>query len=54
MIPIIACLAGLLILGGGLYYLVREKADQESRKICLLTALAGAVIAIGGLAAVIF
>lgn len=53
MISVIACLAGLLILGGGLYYLVREKADQEARKIYLFTALAGAVIAAGGLTAIV-
>ena len=32
-VKIIGLIVGLLILGAGLYYLVKEKKDPESRKI---------------------
>lgn len=38
---------GLMILGGGLFYFIKEKKDKESRKIYLITTLIGAVIVIG-------
>lgn len=47
IITIFALVAGLAILGGGLYYLVKDKEDRESRKIYLITALVGAAITIG-------
>lgn len=37
---------GLLILGAGLYYLLKEKEDKESRKIYSITACVGAAILI--------
>ncbi len=43
----IALLFGAAILGGGLYYLAKEKEDRESRKIYAITAAVGAVIVIG-------
>lgn len=49
MIKIIGVLIGLLIFGFGLYYLVKEKDDKESRKIYTVATLVGAVIAIGAL-----
>ena len=47
MITILALLVGLFILGGGIYFLAKEKADRESRKIYLITTLVGAVIVLG-------
>ena len=44
IVTIIAILIGLAIFCGGVYYLVREKADQESRKIYTVTTIIGAVI----------
>ena len=38
---------GILICGGGLYCLVKEKDDRESRKIYGIAAAIGAAIAIG-------
>ena len=49
MIKIIGLLIGLLIFGFGLYYLVKEKDDKESRTIYTVTMVVGAVIAIGSL-----
>ena len=47
IITVIAFLIGLLLLGCGLFYLFKEKDDNESRKIYIITALIGAVIVIG-------
>lgn len=47
MIKIIGLLIGLLIFGFGIYYLIKEKNDKESRKIYTVTTVVGAVIAIG-------
>ena len=44
---IIALIAGLAILIGGLYYFIKDKEDSESRKIYLITVLVGAVILVG-------
>lgn len=41
---VIGILIGILILGAGIYYLVKEKEDRESRKIYTITIIAGAVI----------
>ena len=49
MIKIIGLLIGLLIWGFGLYYLMKEKNDKESRTIYTVTTVIGAVIAIGAL-----
>ena len=46
-IKIIGLLIGILILGAGLYYLVREKHDPESRTIyTVVSAYGGAVAAV--------
>ena len=47
MITILALLVGLFILGGGIYFLAKEKADRESRTIYLIPTLVGAVIVLG-------
>ena len=47
IITIIMLLIGIMILGGGLYYLLKEKGDEEARRIYLITVLAGAVLTIG-------
>ena len=41
---IIGLIIGILILGAGIYYLIKEKDDKESRKIYGITTCAGAVI----------
>lgn len=43
---IVALLIGLMILGAGIYYLMKEKEDKESRKIYGITILVGAVITV--------
>ena len=49
VIKIIAAIIGALIFGAGLYYLVKEKQDKESRKIYTITSAIGGVIFIGSL-----
>ena len=44
MLTIAAIVLGAIILAGGLYYLVKGRADAEERRIYLVTALVGAVI----------
>lgn len=46
MIEITGLVIGLLILGGGLYYLIKEKDDAESRKIYSIASVIGVVIAV--------
>ena len=41
---IIGLLIGIMVLGAGIYYLVKEKHDMESKKIYTITAVVGAVI----------
>ena len=45
-VKIIGLIIGVLVLGGGLYYLTQEKDDKESRKIYSIVSLIGGVIAI--------
>lgn len=48
IVRIIGIIIGVLIFGGGLYYLVTEgKNDKESKKIYTITAGIGALIALG-------
>lgn len=42
---IIGLIIGLLVLAAGVYYLVKEKNDPESRKIYTIAAVVGGVIA---------
>ena len=44
-IKIIGLAIGLLVLGAGVYYLTREKADAESRRIYLGIGAAGGAVA---------
>lgn len=44
---VVILIIGALILGAGLYYLVREKNDPESKKIYSVITLVGAVMVIG-------
>lgn len=46
IIKIIGLVIGLLILGTGIYYLIKERNDDESRKIYTITGIIGAVIAV--------
>ena len=41
---ILGALVGALVLGCGLYYLVKEKKDKESRKIYGILSAAGGVL----------
>lgn len=43
---VVALIIGVLLLGAGIYYLVQEKSDGESKKIYGITAAVGAVIVI--------
>ena len=45
-IKIIGLVIGLLVLFAGIYYLVKEKDDPESKKIYLTISAVGAVVAI--------
>lgn len=48
IIRIIGIVIGVLILIGGLYYLITEgKNDKESKKIYTIVSVIGAVIALG-------
>ena len=44
MIKIIGLIIGILVLGAGIYYLAKEKADKEAKKIYTVISIAGAVI----------
>ena len=44
-IKIIGLVIGLLVLGAGVYYCVKEKSDPESRKIYTIVAIVGALVA---------
>ena len=46
---IVGILIGALILGAGIYYLVKENADREARKIYTITTVAGAPILTGAI-----
>ena len=43
---VIALLVGILILGCGVYFLMKEKDDPESRKIYLVVTGIGVVVAV--------
>lgn len=44
---VVILIIGALIFGAGLYYLVREKNDLESKKIYSVITLVGALMVIG-------
>lgn len=45
IIKIIGLVIGLLVLGAGIYYLVKEKQNAESRKIYTVVSIIGGVVA---------
>lgn len=47
IITIALLIIGIMVLAGGLYYLIKEKHDKESRGIYTVTTVIGAVIVIG-------
>ena len=49
VIKIIATIIGAMVLAAGLYYLIKEKHDPESRKIYSIVSIIGGVIFIVGL-----
>lgn len=46
VIGIIGIIIGLLVLGAGLYYLIKEKKDPESKKIYSIVSVVGAVVTV--------
>ncbi len=44
MVSIIGMIIGALIFGAGIYFLVAEKHDPESRKIYTIAAVIGVVV----------
>ena len=45
-IKIIGLIIGILVLFAGIYYLVKEKDDPESRKIYTVVSILGGIIAV--------
>ncbi len=45
-VKIIGLIIGVVLLGAGLYYLVKEKQDKESKKIYTVVSIIGAGIAV--------
>lgn len=43
---VIGLIIGVMILAAGLYYLIKEKKDAESRKIYSIVSVAGVVITV--------
>lgn len=54
IISIIGILIGALVLGAGIYYFIKEKNDEESRKIYGIISGVGGVMLIGMLLKLIF
>lgn len=46
IVSIVGIVIGILILGAGIFYLVKEKKDAESKKIYIITSVIGAVITV--------
>ncbi len=44
LVKIIGLIIGLLVLFAGIYYLVKEKDDRESKKIYSVISLVGALV----------
>lgn len=49
ILSIIGILIGLAVLGAGIYYLIREKNDRDSRKIYGIISGIGGVVFLGAL-----
>lgn len=45
-IRIIGLIIGILVLGAGIYYLVKEKHDPESRKIYTIVSVIGGIVTV--------
>lgn len=45
-IKIIGLIIGILVLGAGVYYLIKEKHDPESKKIYTIVSAVGGAIAL--------
>ena len=54
ILGIIGSLIGAMVAGAGLYYLLKEKSDPESRRIYTVVTIAGVVIFAGMLAKLLF
>lgn len=46
MVKIVGLLIGVLVTLSGIYYFVKEKEDQESKKIYTVVTIAGVLIAL--------
>ena len=44
IVKILGMIIGILVLAAGLYYLAKEKADPESRKIYTVISVIGAIV----------
>lgn len=53
-VKIIGLIIGILVLGAGIYYLVKEKHDSESKRIYSIISIIGAVITIACVLMLIF
>lgn len=49
IVEIIAVVIGMMLVCAGVYYLIKEKNDVESKKIYTVTLLIGVLIIIGAL-----
>ena len=54
LVPVLGIIIGLLVLAAGIYFLVKEKADPESKKIYTIVTVIGAVIIVAALLMLIF
>ena len=54
LVPVLGIIIGLLVLAAGIYFLVKEMADPESKKIYTIVTLIGAVIIVAALLMLIF
>ena len=54
LVPVLGIIIGLLVLAAGIYFLVKEKADLESKKIYTIVTVIGAVIIVAALLMLIF
>ena len=54
LVPVLGIIIGLLVLAAGIYFLVKEKADPESKKIYTIVTVIGAVIIVAALLMLVF
>ena len=53
-VKIIGLIIGILVLGAGIYYIIKEKHDSESKRIYSIISIIGAVITIACVLMLIF